>query len=280
LNTQKIIEEKGRRKLLFNTLSHTHIASNIEPSTLRELKLYGGAAGVWVNLSQTENIVFKSYGVAVSIRHTGKHYNDEISQSGINYDFPSTNRKGSHDKNEIEAIRACHVSRIPLFVICNSSNSKLRDVYIGIVSGIDDDMKKASIEFTSLDAFEQYPDAISESSANYQSRFNKQVEKALSDSSEARKERLEHTNKRPTKTYRKVVDYIRNPDVVAEVLFRAKGICELCDTPAPFMRKSDGSAYLEVHHIIQLSKGGDDTVDNAMALCPNCHREEHFGGKE
>jgi 5-methylcytosine-specific restriction protein A len=27
-----------------------------------------------------------------------------------------------------------------------------------------------------------------------------------------------------------------------------------------------------------LSEGGGDTVDNAVALCPNCHRECHHGG--
>ncbi|WP_196607201.1 HNH endonuclease [Pectinatus frisingensis] len=35
-------------------------------------------------------------------------------------------------------------------------------------------------------------------------------------------------------------------------------------------------SYLEVHHVIPLSKDVDDTADNAIALCPNCHRELHF----
>jgi 5-methylcytosine-specific restriction protein A len=34
---------------------------------------------------------------------------------------------------------------------------------------------------------------------------------------------------------------------------------------------------LEVHHKKQLSEGGEDTVENAIALCPNCHREAHYG---
>lgn len=33
----------------------------------------------------------------------------------------------------------------------------------------------------------------------------------------------------------------------------------------------------EVHHKVPLSAGGDDTVENAIALCPNCHRKAHFG---
>ncbi|MBC8673865.1 HNH endonuclease [Aeromonas hydrophila] len=46
---------------------------------------------------------------------------------------------------------------------------------------------------------------------------------------------------------------------------------------APFNRVSDGTPYLEVHHIQPLANGGEDTIQNTMALCPNCHRKRHFG---
>ncbi|WP_240698763.1 MULTISPECIES: HNH endonuclease [Vibrio] len=64
---------------------------------------------------------------------------------------------------------------------------------------------------------------------------------------------------------------------MAEVLLRAKGTCERCKSPAPFTRKSHQTPYLEVHHIIRLADGGKDTIENTLALCPNCHRELHFG---
>lgn len=70
--------------------------------------------------------------------------------------------------------------------------------------------------------------------------------------------------------------FIRNPDVIAEVLARAQGICEACGAAAPFSRRSDGTPYLEVHHKTRLADGGQDTVQNAVALCPNCHRREHY----
>ncbi|MCM3163270.1 HNH endonuclease [Metabacillus litoralis] len=69
----------------------------------------------------------------------------------------------------------------------------------------------------------------------------------------------------------------RDPDVIAEVLIRANGTCEKCGKEAPFKRASDGSPYLEVHHKKRLADGGEDTTDNAIAVCPNCHRELHFG---
>ncbi len=66
-------------------------------------------------------------------------------------------------------------------------------------------------------------------------------------------------------------------DVVAEVLHRAQGRCERCQNEAPFKSRATGEPYLEVHHRIPLADNGDDTVENAIALCPNCYRYSHFG---
>ena len=67
----------------------------------------------------------------------------------------------------------------------------------------------------------------------------------------------------------------RSPYVVEHCNRRANGICELCSKPAPFNKKKTGAPFLECHHIKWLSKGGTDTTDNAVALCPNCHRKMH-----
>lgn len=71
--------------------------------------------------------------------------------------------------------------------------------------------------------------------------------------------------------------YKRDPNVIAWVLELADGVCEVCESPAPFSR-ADGSAYLEVHHLRPLSEGGPDTTDNTVAACPNCHRALHYSG--
>ncbi|MDA8592504.1 HNH endonuclease [Planctomycetota bacterium] len=68
----------------------------------------------------------------------------------------------------------------------------------------------------------------------------------------------------------------RDMRVRAWVLAAARGACELCDQPAPFHRV-DGTPYLEVHHPHTLANGGPDTVRNAVAICPACHRELHLG---
>ena len=113
--------------------------------------------------------------------------------------------------------------------------------------------------------------------ATHIERFAEAVKESLKDSSSARTARLSKAAKLPTKVQVISYAFARNPDVVAEVLLRAAGKCEHCKQEAPFKRKKDLQPYLEVHHVVQLSKGGEDTVSNALALCPNCHRYLHFG---
>ncbi|MFE8698260.1 HNH endonuclease [Cytobacillus sp. FJAT-53684] len=104
------------------------------------------------------------------------------------------------------------------------------------------------------------------------------VKKAMMDDKKERKARLESRNSIYPDIFEvKTKAFRRNAVVIAEVLIRANGVCEKCGKEAPFKRASDGSPYLEVHHKERLADGGEDTVENAMAVCPNCHRELHFG---
>ena len=95
--------------------------------------------------------------------------------------------------------------------------------------------------------------------------------------SEALAERLRNAPRMPERVQLISIGYRRNADVIVAVLNRANGVCEKCEQPAPFIRRSDRTPYLEVHHRTPLADGGEDTVENAIALCPNCHREAHYG---
>ena len=83
-------------------------------------------------------------------------------------------------------------------------------------------------------------------------------------------------NRNPKKIVTQAESYERDPLVVRDVLDRAGGTCELCKKDAPFVR-INGEPFLEVHHVVPLSEGGPDLIENAVALCPNCHREAHHG---
>lgn len=68
--------------------------------------------------------------------------------------------------------------------------------------------------------------------------------------------------------------YERHIHVSEYVKRRAQGHCDLCGESAPFMDKK-GNPFLECHHVHWLSRGGEDSINNAVALDPSCHRKMH-----
>ncbi|TVP14244.1 HNH endonuclease [Shewanella sp. KCT] len=82
--------------------------------------------------------------------------------------------------------------------------------------------------------------------------------------------------KEPRKTHTQVTSFDRDPKVKAWILVEASGKCECCGSEAPFTT-ADGEPFIEIHHLRRLADGGSDTITNAVALCPNCHREIHYG---
>ena len=69
--------------------------------------------------------------------------------------------------------------------------------------------------------------------------------------------------------------FTRDPEVRRQALERAEGKCEYCKQSGFVM--PDGRIYLESHHVIPLSENGADSIMNVAALCPNHHREAHYG---
>ena len=62
--------------------------------------------------------------------------------------------------------------------------------------------------------------------------------------------------------------------VARKIIKESNGKCELCGEQAPFNYR-DGTPYLESHFVQWLSEGGSPTIDNVVALCPNCHKKIH-----
>lgn len=80
-------------------------------------------------------------------------------------------------------------------------------------------------------------------------------------------------NTSPQKAPQSTTAFKRDPRVVAWVRDQAAGRCDLCGESAPFL--SRGEPFLEVHHVLPLAEEGPDVVENAVAVCPNCHRRLH-----
>lgn len=81
--------------------------------------------------------------------------------------------------------------------------------------------------------------------------------------------------KKPQKRQATATQIVRDQWIVEYVKKAAKGICDLCKEPAPFKNKK-GQPYLECHHIFRLADDGKDSIENAVALCANCHRKMHI----
>jgi predicted restriction endonuclease len=79
----------------------------------------------------------------------------------------------------------------------------------------------------------------------------------------------------PDRSLSRKWSYTRDKKVRDAVRRRAKGKCEFCGKPG-FMGQN-GKLYLETHHVIALANEGADRLTNVIALCPNDHREAHFG---
>jgi len=55
------------------------------------------------------------------------------------------------------------------------------------------------------------------------------------------------------------------------VLTRDNGCCQLCF-------ETNVTRKMQVHHIVPLSDGGDDTISNLILLCSRCHTDVHKEG--
>lgn len=94
----------------------------------------------------------------------------------------------------------------------------------------------------------------------------------LSDKELARYTSVKNVKTEPKTT--ETVVYYRDPYLKQMVKRIADGKCQFCGNDAPFADKQ-GEPYLEEHHVVRLSDGGQDTIDNVVAICPNCHRKVH-----
>jgi len=56
---------------------------------------------------------------------------------------------------------------------------------------------------------------------------------------------------------------------------RSNGNCEMPDCKYVGFEKTDGTLYIEVHHINSLAEEGFDIIENVAAICPNCHARAH-----
>lgn len=173
-----------------------------------------------------------------------------------------------------QAILNSNTTKTPIYVFIKN---KLELTLTGIFQCIEMVSESDGSKWFRLKKVNIYETTNPMTDEEYHKEIYKNIKEAQKLTSNERKELLKLVNKKPETVQIITTGFKRDPNVVAEVLEQANGICNYCKNEAPFLRATDGTPYLEVHHVIPLAKGGDDTVENAVALCPNCHRKAHFG---
>jgi hypothetical protein len=208
--------------------------ARVAPAIVREIGIYGGAGGIWNDVERTRGIGGAA-SVTVGLRHTGRHYPDDLSEAALLYHYPSTDRPPGRDRAEIEATKAAGRLGLPVFVVLEERTT--RTVRRGWVATWDDDERLFLVEFGSL------PVRVSRGD---------EVDDEDFDLFEDREEVFRKTRGRPNQQRFKI-----------QVLQRYGGRCAVCD--------SDVAEWLHAAHLVSDAERGSNDPRNGLPLCGNHH---------
>jgi putative restriction endonuclease len=226
-------EELLWREAMWAELRNLPTWPDVPPSVLREMGLYGGAAGIWLDKTTTGSIC--PSGIAVSVLHTGKHYDDDVDEDGVIYHYPTTRRHPSFDESEINGVKQAADFKIPIFVILKKGSS--RHVRRAWVMDHDDANRLFLLEFG-----ETMPQQIAIELDH--SPFKAKTERKLS--------------------VDQVIRVERNPRFKFEVIKRHSGRCVV--TGLSVVEMLDGA------HVVPVADGGSDDPRNGLLLSASHHR--------
>jgi hypothetical protein len=143
-----IQEERQRRYEMWESLKQRGGPKGVAPSVLRDLGIYGGAQGIWVDKSRTSRITSDGEGITVAVLHTGSSYADDLAEDCITYHYPQTRRPAGRDLGEVNATKKAGRSHLPFFVVTYPTpSSTVRDVQLGWVESWDDELRTFLITF-------------------------------------------------------------------------------------------------------------------------------------
>jgi hypothetical protein len=233
----EVSEELNLRLAMWRRLKEQGGPTDVTKSLIRALGIYGGAQGVWVDAERTRSISGDGTGVAVGLLHTGRHYADDLSPTGILYHYPRTNRGRRRDASEIQATKNAGELALPVFVVTPSlASSQRRNVHLGWVAEWNDEDELFLVTFT---------DDLSREPSPPLREFK------LLDQDSGK--RLVAVRARPNQQRFKF-----------DVLARYGAACAVCDLDVP--------EVLDAVHIVDKGKLGTDDSANGLVLCASHHR--------
>lgn len=234
LNPTNPAEEILWREAVWAEMQAHPMWPNLPPQFLRILKVYGGAAGIYSEMTRTR--LLSSNGIAISILHTGRHYADDVDEDGIIYHYPTTNRPAKSDQGEIDSVKDAKLLGIPIFVIIQNGSSRI--VRRAWVADSDDVARLFLLEFSPT------------KSENYEVELDRQ-------------ELFLPRISRP-KTVTQVIRRERSSRFKFELLKRYGSSCVISGLSVVEM--------LDGAHVIPVDKGGSDDPRNGLLLSASLHR--------
>ena len=208
---------------------------------LREINVVAGQQGIWRHREVTKDVSPDEAGVTVSVMHKLGRYSDELTDAGIEYHYPVTQRPGKTDEGEITATKHAGELGLPVFVVTDGSG-EARTVQLGSIRGANDNTQRFFIEF--LDEWPAH--LIPISPPHLAQNAPLELKPQLRSSS--------GTNRNPQR--RQLFRF----NVIA--FYGAKRM--VCDVAIP--------ALLEASRLIPIMEHGTDDPRNGLVLCPN-HRK-------
>src|SRR6516162_9236424 len=143
-----VSNEYERRIQLWRAATAEGNLDDMEPQRLRDLGIYGGAQGIWVDKARTSGPEIGNEGATVSVLHTGRHYDDDLSADGVIYHYPLTERGRGRDAAEIQATKNAMSHQLPIFIVLpGKSSRKTRTLKLGWVCDSDDENRQFLILF-------------------------------------------------------------------------------------------------------------------------------------
>jgi putative restriction endonuclease len=231
----RVAQEHARREAMWTSLLAAGGPGGLAPRLLREVGVYGGAQGVWVDTDRTRGIDGTG-GITVGLLHTGRHYADELSADGVLYHYPRTSRPPGRDRSEVEATKAAGRLRLPVFVVTAGVPAASRDVQKGWVEGWDDDTEVFLVTFA-----EDVPAEPPSDDGASPFVFETEV----------------------TRSSRSVVDRPNQQRFKFAVLKLYGPACAVCDLAI--------TELLQAAHLRRKAEGGSDDPRNGLVLCALHH---------
>jgi putative restriction endonuclease len=231
-----VADEHSRRLKLWEQISAGD-ATNVEPSALRSMRVYGGAQGIWVDKTRTGELPSDGQGVTVGILHTGRHYPDDLSDDGLIYHYPATHRPSARDTAEVQATKNAAALSLPIFVILPGTSSVTkRSVRLAWIVDFDDENRQFLI-------------LLGERKPEYQAAAAQETPFALTGGS---------TPRRTTTKARPGQQRFR-----FQVLAKYGCKCSVCTITHPSLMKAA--------HICGKAHNGSDDWRNGLPLCSTHH---------